>query len=213
MPAFRDLRGFPPFGRLTVDERGPNGPHGHAQWWCDCACGARILLPGVSLYSGRTQSCGCLHTEIMQARNTTHGLAHLPEYSIWQAMKRRCNNPKHPDYRNYGGRGITVCDAWQNSFLVFLAEMGPRPASGLTIERASTLTIERVDNDGPYSKTNCVWTSYVVQGNNRRVNRRVTYEGKSYTVAQLARHLDMSYSKAYDRFVRPFNRTGTSDSP
>lgn len=193
-----DLLGHPPFTRLTVVARGPNGPHGHAQWWCDCTCGARILLPGISLTSGRTQSCGCLHKEIMEKRNTTHGMAHRPEYGAWKAMTRRCSHSEDAGYANYGGRGITVCDAWQESFPTFYAEMGPRPGPGYTLERKN--------NDGPYEETNCVWATQLQQGRNRRTNRLLTYNGMTQCVTAWADELHI-----HPGTIRSRLRSGWSD--
>ena len=193
MPALRDLQGQT-FDRLTVVERGPNGCHGHAQWWCDCICGTRVLLRGSSLYSRNTQSCRCLHQEIMHKRNTTHGMSHLPEYDIWNAMCRRCRDPKNPGYVNYGGRGITVCDAWYNSLLMFYADMGPRPPGDYTLERKN--------NSLGYDKTNCAWTTRQQQARNTRSNRLLTYQGMTQCVTAWAEDMHVGPDRIFSRLRR-----------
>jgi hypothetical protein len=94
---------------------------------------------------------------------TTHGQSHTPEYNVWQMIKQRCYNKRAPNYKLYGGRGIKVDPCWINSFETFLADMGPRPAI--------RYTIERVNNNGDYSKSNCIWATRKTQGYNRNTNK------------------------------------------
>lgn len=109
--------------------------------------------------------------------NTKHGLTYkIPEYGIWAAIKRRCHNPNALDYPRYGGRGITVCDRWKDSFETFLADMGRRPSN--------THQIDRIDNQGPYSPENCRWISAKENSRNRRSNTLLTYKGETKTLAE-----------------------------
>jgi len=101
-------------------------------------------------------------------------------YRRWATMKGRCANPNHSRYRYYGGRGITICERWK-SFLNFQSDMGPTFRPGLTLER--------LDNDGPYSPENCVWASWTKQQNNKRNSRRLTFRGETHTIAEWARLL------------------------
>ena len=112
-----------------------------------------------------------------------HGFAHEPEYYVWLAIKNRCGNPKHTQYKWYGGRGITVCKRWR---LVknFFADMGRRPSSEYTIERK--------DNDGPYCKQNCIWATREEQGRNKRNNHFATYAGETKTLSEWARLFKMN---------------------
>jgi hypothetical protein len=128
---------------------------------CTCSCGKSIETYAISLYLG-TQSCGCIQREITSKRATVHGKYGIPEYLVWAAMKRRCNNTKTKDYPGYGGRGIKVCKEW-DSFDQFIIDMGQRPTS--------KHSIDRINNDEGYSKDNCRWATAKEQANNTRRNK------------------------------------------
>lgn len=178
------------FDRLTVIERVDNDRFGKTRWRCRCTCGKETTTHANTLLKGETRSCGCLHAESVKVNKRTHGYARSPIYRVWCVMKARCLNPTDHNYKRYGGRGITVCARWQNSFEAFLADMGPRPAG---------LTLERKDNDGPYAPENCVWASRTTQGRNRRNNVRIVYEGVARTLSEWAEITGLPESLLYFR--------------
>lgn len=113
-----------------------------------------------------------------------HGLHGTSEYTIWKGIKDRCFNKNSKFYKNYGGRGIVVCDRWRNSFAAFLADMGRRPPGGYTIER--------INNDGDYEPDNCRWATRFDQARNTRANRLLTFRGESKCMAAWAGELGIN---------------------
>ena len=162
------------YGRLIVVSQGISD--GGTWWWCDCACGNTVHVRASNLRSGHTLSCGCLRREKASARaterNTKHGLTSRegrhPLYEIWHSMRDRCLNPNHPCYHMYGGRGITICERW-NDFAAWLADMGPRPEGRFPSGRPH-YSLDRRDNDGNYEPTNCRWATALEQRHNRRAH-------------------------------------------
>lgn len=182
------------FGRLVALSEASKTHPKSRRWFCQCDCGVRCSVQQGNLLNNHTRSCGCLAKDTPQPSRRTHGCARpgqkWPEYKIWTAMKTRCHSPSCPSYDRYGGRGIVVCTEWM-TFENFIRDMGRRPSP--------SHTIERVNNEQGYSPDNCVWADRVTQQNNRRVNRRVTFNGETHTIAEWSRITGIPRAALYAR--------------
>lgn len=176
------------FGRLTVVGKG--GVTNQQMWVCECICGNRVSVRQVPLKTGHTRSCGCLRREVTRLRRTEHGKTNTPEYGSWQKMKERCLNPNCPAYKNYGGRGIKICEQWINSFTAFLSDLGPRPVG---------YTLERINNSGNYEPGNCKWATRAEQNNNTRKTRYVEHNGETLTLKEWAKRTGINSATLRNR--------------
>lgn len=167
------------FGRWVAVHSGPE-----RRWWCRCDCGTERYVRARSLLSGESKSCGCGQREVTSARSKTHGLTRTREYRIWAHMKRRCLDPSDDAYKNYGERGITICERWQSSFEAFLEDMGAIPGPDYSLDR--------IDNDGPYAPANCRWATRMQQAQNMRKSRILTFHGKTLCVSEWARRVGIA---------------------
>lgn len=157
MPAI-DITGQS-FGKLTAIRmvaRPANTKDAGQFWICKCVCGGEVITTGSRLRAGRRKR-GCIDCSGAKYRSVD-GIK-TPEYESWRGMRERCSNPRHGSYKNYGGRGISVCEEWKNDFLKFREDMGPRPRG---------MSLDRIDNNGNYNKQNCRWASRKTQIRNSR---------------------------------------------
>ena len=196
MGKFIDLTGQK-FGRLTVLSRTDNNKHRQVMWLCQCKCGNFIVVRGYRLKDGHTKSCGCLNKEqaiINVSKHHSHKLSNTRLYQTWQNIKKRCLNYKDKNYKNYGGRGIEICNEWlnPNNFFKWALNNG----------YSDNLTIDRIDNNKGYTPNNCRWTTLKTQANNKRNNHLLTFKGKTKTMIQWADKFKINYYTLSTRLKR-----------
>lgn len=170
------------YGRLIVVEDTGKHQKGSSLWLCKCDCGNLIQVTADNLQRGKTKSCGCLKKEVEKSGDNSrkHGMRESRMYTIWCGMKQRCFNPTQKGYKDYGGRGITVCDEWKNSFEKFRDW-------ALSNGYSDDLSIDRIDNGGNYEPSNCRWENSLIQANNKRNNRILVAFGESHTLTEWSR--------------------------
>lgn len=180
---------------ISISEKRKYGVY----WLCQCDCGNQKVILGQHLKSGGTKSCGCHNKRVASANNLKHGHSltgktQTIEYKSWLDMKARCTNPNSKYYYNYGGRGITICDRWLNSFEAFLEDMGMKPTK--------KHTLERTNNEGDYNKYNCIWATRKVQNRNTRANHYIEYGGRKLSMAEWAETIGINYGTLRSRINR-----------
>lgn len=172
MGKYIDLTGVR-FGKLTVIKRVENKITNNGQikvqFLCKCDCGKEVIVLSNSLKSGLTKSCGCIYR--------THNMTNSKIYNVWQSIKTRCFNKNSKSYKEYGGRGIKMCEEWLHEFQAFY---------NWAIENGykDGLTIDRIDNNGNYTKENCRWVTMKEQNNNKRTSKYITYNNETHTMTE-----------------------------
>lgn len=203
------------FGRLTAIKRIRVGTPATLKWLCTCFCGNQVSVTSSKLRSGHTRSCGCLHSECVSKLFRKHGHSgtinthsgvktkHSATYMTWASMKTRCLNIKRKTWKNYGGRGISMDPRW-NDFSCFLEDMGERPPG---------TTLDRVDNNGDYSKENCRWATWREQANNRRSSILINYNNKIQTMTEWCRELNMPVPTFFGRLKKGWSIEKVIETP
>lgn len=167
------------FNKLTAVRFVETRNNSQQFWLFRCDCGKEKVICVNSVKFGRTKSCGCLVKKILLKRNFKHGMTKTKTFKTWSGMKLRCLNKNDKGYKNYGGRGITICKRWMK-FENFYKDMGERPKNK---------SLDRIDNNGNYSKENCRWANSKQQNNNKRSNHLLTYNGKTQNLKQWSEEL------------------------
>lgn len=173
------------FSRWTVIGLARIGKGGARTWICQCVCGTKLDVPTHALLSGNSRSRKCLRNERLAESRVKHGKSKTSEYNIWRGIKDRCLNPKSQQYDNYGGRGITICDEWRDSFIDFYKYVGSKPNQKDEIDRFP-------DNNGNYEPGNVRWATRKQQTRNTRVNHQLTFNGKTQCVGAWAEELGVN---------------------
>ncbi len=183
------------FGRLVALSQAERTKAGKTQWNCICDCGNTKIVATSNLVTGGTTSCGCFAEERHKVSRRTHGMRQTPEYKSWSESRQRCNNPSNSNYKDYGGRGIRVCEKWDQSFESFFADMGAKPSM--------SHSIDRIDVNGHYEPGNCRWATPQEQSANRRNAVLIQAFGKTMSLAEWSRETGISASEIRRRLSLP----------
>lgn len=179
------------FGRLTVLKE-VKTKYKDRYFLCKCECGNEKIIRGSHLTTNATISCGCYRDEKITKLNTTHHLSKSRIYSIYKDIIKRCTNQSHSTYKNYGGRGIIICEEWKNDFLCFYNW-------AINNGYKEDLTIDRINVNGNYEPDNCRWITKKQQSNNKRNSHYLTFKGQTSTIAEWGEKLNIRASKIRKR--------------
>lgn len=182
------------FGKLTVIKQVEHASK-DLYYLCKCECGNEKIIRGSHLTSGKILSCGCWQKQRISETHKKHGMCNTRLYEIYKGMLKRCYNTTSEAYKNYGARGIVICDEWKNDFKVFYDWA---TSNGYK----DNLTIDRINNDGNYEPSNCRWVTKLIQSRNTRRNHYVTYNNETHCLSEWSEILGISYKKLLRRFNR-----------
>jgi hypothetical protein len=190
------------FGYLTVIKRAPdhiqsNGRH-RTKWVCKCQCGNKTIVGTDQLVGNRTRSCGCYHIKRATEANIKHNMAETRIYRIWHNVKTRCFNKNSPRYKDYGARGIRICNEWLD-FKTFYRDMSESYNKHCKKYGEKNTTLDRKNNNKNYCKENCKWSTFKEQANNKRDTHYITFNGETLSIAQMARKYSIPSGTLYRR--------------
>lgn len=190
-----------PDSRITVLKRAETPHRTYANgksiyfWECLCSCGTKFESDGNRIRSGRCKSCGCYQKEAASNKMKTHGMKGTRIYGIWRGIKDRCLNKNCTAYKNYGGRGITICDEWKDDFVSFYEW-------AINNGYEDNLTIDRINVNKNYCPENCRWATALEQGRNKRDNRYITYQGETKSLIEWSEITGVNPSTIRGRLIR-----------
>ena len=189
MSELKDMTGKR-FGRLIVIKY-----TGCKKWRCQCDCGSVVDVLGVLLRNGHTKSCGCLRKDVAHTSKTKHGKYHARVYRTWASIVQRCCNSNYKDFKNYGARGITMCDEWKNDFQAFYDW-------AISNGYNDSLTIDRIDNNKGYEPSNCRWATKKQQSRNRRNVKQYTINGEKHCLSEWCEIIGLNYNNVRQRVYK-----------
>lgn len=190
MGKLKDMTNYK-FNGCTVLKRAENKGK-NVCWLCKCYCGKEFVVRATDIRTGNTKSCGCLNKKLAGDRARKHGNRNSRLYNIWSNMKARCSNSNSKNFKNYGGRGINVCDDWLNSFENFYNW-------AMDNGYDNKLTLDRIDNYKGYKPNNCKWSDYTQQERNRRNNHILEYNNEKHTIAEWSDITGIPYKTLWKR--------------
>ncbi len=186
------------FGRLTILKIDHIAENGQTYVLCKCECGTKKIINFGSISAGLIVSCGCRQKEIQKYGSITHGKSYTRIYNIWCVMKTRCYCKKYREYKNYGGKGVIICEEWLNSFEAFY---NWAMSHGYT----DKLSIDRIDNNGNYEPSNCRWADRKTQSRNISRNINITHNGETHILKDWAEILGIDYRKMWYRYKKGYS--------
>jgi hypothetical protein len=197
------------FNFLTLIEPAEIGAKCIVKWLCRCDCGKVKIISARNIKSGHAKSCGCLQKSTVKKLATKHSYSRTKLYNAWISMNQRCNNPRNPNYKNYGGRGIFICEEWLD-FEIF---------KNWSLENgySEILSIDRINNNSGYNPKNCRWTDRKTQNNNTRRTILTEVNGEILTISQIAKKYSLKHKTISERYrhghrqnnlIRPVGKPG-----
>lgn len=183
-------------GKLSIIREIGRDKFGNVVWLCECDCGKETYKSNNALINGASACSRKCWASTAPHLKGTHGMHRSKEYSTWRGIKNRCFNKNNTAYQSYGGRGITMCREWEDSFEKFLEDVGRAPKS------KSRVSLDRIDNNGNYEPGNVRWVNHRKQMNNRRVNVLTMFRGKLMTLGEISEITGEAYHRVYQRHRR-----------